>query len=270
VLLIIYGPHGLQIFTAQHLAGKHNKHLQDKLLLFSDEAVWGGDREAERILKGIVTERAMFIEPKGVDGFQWPNRLSLYISANPGWVVPASCDERRYAVNNVSEKWKQNKEYFRPLFAQVNGDGPAAMLYDLLRMDLADWHPRENVPQTRALLEQKMESLNGLEQWYLGLLNTGELPYAEKNNPRLVRSSYLFDDAKQLLKNRYINETNLGLFLGDMGCENHHNAKFRGWIFPPLPEARQRWNTRIGGEWNWLTPNLADWGVAAGIMDKLI
>ena len=236
------------------------------MFLFSDEAIWGGDREAERILKGIVTERGIFIEPKGVDGFSWPNRLSLYISANPGWFVPASHDERRYAVNNVSEHQKQKREYFRPLFAQVEGDGPAAMLYDLLRMDLGDWHPRENVPQTKALIEQKMESLNGLEQWWLGLLNTGELPGAEEQNPRLVRSSRLFDDAKQLFKNRYITETGLGIFLRDMGCENHHNAKFRGWIFPPLPEARQRWTVRIGGEWDWLAPDLRDWNDKVSIL----
>ena len=88
-----------------------NAHLQNKLFLFLDEAIWAGDKDAERVLKGITTEKWMMIEPKGVDAFQWPNRLGLLISGNAKWIVPASHDERRYAVNKVNEKWKQDKTY---------------------------------------------------------------------------------------------------------------------------------------------------------------
>jgi hypothetical protein len=35
-------------------------------------------------------------------------------------IVPASHDERRYAVNAISEKWKKNPTYFGPLFEEVN------------------------------------------------------------------------------------------------------------------------------------------------------
>jgi hypothetical protein len=76
--------------------------LQDKLFMFADEAFWAGDKTSERTLKGLVTERVMMIEPKGVNAFQWPNRLALYMAANEGWVVPASHDERRYAISGVS------------------------------------------------------------------------------------------------------------------------------------------------------------------------
>jgi hypothetical protein len=128
--MIIFGEHGLQIFDPAHLTGKHNQHLQNKLFLFADEAFWAGDRTAERTLKGVVTEKRMMIEPKGVNAFPWPNRLSIYMAANADWVVPASHDERRYAVGNVNERWKQNEDYFIPLFAEIKAGGAAAMLYD--------------------------------------------------------------------------------------------------------------------------------------------
>jgi hypothetical protein len=96
----------------------------------------------------------MMIEPKGVNAFPWPNRLSIYMAANADWVVPASHDERRYAVGNVNERWKQNEDYFVPLFAEIKAGGAAAMLWDLLKLDLGNWHPRK-VPRTKALLEQK-------------------------------------------------------------------------------------------------------------------
>jgi Family of unknown function (DUF5906) len=155
IQMLIYGSHGLQIYSTDHLIGKHNQHLQNKLFLFLDEALWGGDKQAERVLKGLTTEKWMFIEPKNVNAFQWPNRLTMFMSGNDKWIVPASHDERRYAVNKVNEKWKQNKSYFGPLFEEINGGGAGAMLYDLLQLDLDGWHPRDNVPQTKALLDQK-------------------------------------------------------------------------------------------------------------------
>jgi Family of unknown function (DUF5906) len=136
VLMLIFGQHALQIFSSDHLCGKHNAHLQNKLFLFLDEAVWAGDKDAERVLKGITTEKWMMIEPKGINAFQWINRLGLYMSGNDKWIVPASHDERRYAVNRINERWKQNPDYFGPLFEEINNGGPQAMLYDMLRMDL--------------------------------------------------------------------------------------------------------------------------------------
>jgi hypothetical protein len=258
--MLIYGPHGLQIYSTEHLTGKHNQHLQNKLFLYLDEALWGGDRQAERVLKGLVTEKSMLIEPKNINAFPWPNRLGIYMSGNDKWIVPASHDERRYAVNKVSERWKQNKGYFAPLFEEINNGGAAAMLYDMLQMDLEGWHPRENVPQTKALLDQKMLGLGGLELWYVHLLNVGELPQPDKKNPRFVISKNLLEAAKNHnARNKYTTAEELAGFLKEMGCTHKSNGKNWGWIFPPLPAAREAWQCRAGGDWEWLTPDIGDW-----------
>jgi Family of unknown function (DUF5906) len=258
--MLIYGPHGLQIYSTEHLTGKHNQHLQNKLFLYLDEALWGGDRQAERVLKGLVTEKSMLIEPKNINAFPWPNRLGIYMSGNDKWIVPASHDERRYAVNKVSERWKQNKGYFAPLFEEINNGGAAAMLYDMLQMDLEGWHPRENVPQTKALLDQKMLGLGGLELWYVHLLNVGELPRPDKKNPRFVISKNLLEAAKNHnARNKYTTAEELAGFLKEMGCAHKSNGKNWGWIFPPLPAAREAWQCRAGGDWEWLTPDIGDW-----------
>jgi hypothetical protein len=166
-MLLVFGPHGLEIHNPQHLTGKHNKHLQNRLLLCADEAMWAGDKQAERVLKGMVTERTLMIEPKGIDGFNWPNRLGVIQSTNEKWVVPASWDERRYAVFEVNPIYLQKREYFDPLFREIDDGGAAAMLYDLLRLDLDGWHPRYDIPQTQALFDQKVQSLDGLDKWWL-------------------------------------------------------------------------------------------------------
>jgi hypothetical protein len=258
----IFGDHALQIFSAEHLSGKHNQHLQNKLFLFADEAFWAGDRKNEPVLKGLVTEPVIMIEPKNINAFQWKNRLAVLLAGNDKWVVPASHDERRYAVGRVSERWKQNKQYFAPLFAEIDGGGAAAMLWDLRRLDLEGWHPRDAIPQTSALVEQKMFSLNGLEQWWVEKLSSGELPKGPSSkNPRYVLSKQLLEDAKaHNLRNRYLTETEFGLFLREHGCEHKSNGKAWGWIFPPLCEAREAFRAAAGGEWQWLEPDLTEWG----------
>jgi hypothetical protein len=216
------------------------------------------------VLKGLVIEKSMLIEPKNINAFPWPNRLAIYMSGNDKWIVPASHDERRYAVNKVSERWKQNKSYFGPLFEEINNGGAGAMLYDMLALDLEGWHPRENVPQTKALLDQKMLGIGGLELWYVHLLNVGELPSPDKKNLRFVISKNLLEAAKNHnARNKYTTSEELAGFLKEMGCTHKSNGKNWGWIFLPLSEAREAWRARAGGDWEWLTPGIADWGEPA-------
>lgn len=49
---------------------------------------------------------------------------------------------------------------------RVKAGGLEAMLYDLVRFDLGDWHPRQ-VYETDALREQKEQSLPPLEEWFV-------------------------------------------------------------------------------------------------------
>jgi hypothetical protein len=102
-----FGEHGVHIFQQSHLTGKFNGHLRSCLLLFADEAFWAGDKKGEGVLKGLITERALVIEQKGVDPIQCPNRVKVIMAANAKWVVPASCDERRFAVFDVSNRYAQ-------------------------------------------------------------------------------------------------------------------------------------------------------------------
>jgi len=259
-VLEAFGPHGLQIYSRDHLTGKHNKHLQNRLLLCADEAVWAGDKEAERVLKGLVTERTMTVEPKGIDAFTWRNRLGIIHSTNERWVVPATDDERRYAVFDVDPVHMQDKAYFDPLFEEIDNGGAAAMLYDLLRLDLEGWHPRHDIPQTEALLEQKMASLEGLDQWWLSKLSTAETPAPEKDNPRWVLAKRLYEEAKNHnARNKFITDTEFGLYLGKVGCGHKSTGKAWGWIFPPIDEARKAWEIRMNGKWEWLRPDVKEW-----------
>ena len=89
MLIRIFRDHHLHITNGKHLVGNFNAHLLDALFLFLDEAYWAGDKQGEGVLKALITERTLMIEPKGVDSFQMPNRLKILMASNNDWVVPS-------------------------------------------------------------------------------------------------------------------------------------------------------------------------------------
>jgi hypothetical protein len=186
-LVHIFGQHATHISSVRHLTGHHNAHLRDACLLFADEAYWPGDKSGEGALKRLITEPTLLIEPKFVDAMTVPNMLHVVMASNDDWVVPAGESERRYAVFQVSEHKRQDQTWFKPLYEQLTDGGYAAMLHDLLRHDLGDWHPRK-VPMTDALRGQQIASLRPLDAWIIELLEDGVLPNNTKACPERTPS----------------------------------------------------------------------------------
>jgi hypothetical protein len=70
---------------------------------------------------------------------------------------------------------------------------------------------------------------------------------------------YLLEDCRQFSpRNRFVEETEFGLFLKKRGCANKSTGLRRGWVFPPLAECRAAWEAEAGA-WEWLEPGLEDW-----------
>ncbi|WP_439684887.1 bifunctional DNA primase/polymerase [Cupriavidus oxalaticus] len=171
------GASGLHISSPGHLVGRFNSHLQNCVCLFADEAFWAGDKAGEAVLKQLVTEPTLTYEGKGRDAVMGKNHVHIVMASNNDWVVPAGMDgERRFAVFNVSERRRGDREFFLALNRQLDEGGLAGLLHDMLARDIRDWHPRDSVPQTEALAEQIERSQSPEESWWDGLLDTGKLP----------------------------------------------------------------------------------------------
>ena len=255
----MFGAHGLHVANSKHLVGAFNAHLRNCLLLYADEAFWAGDKQGESTLKALITEATLTIEQKGIDAVQWHNRIHLIMTANAEWVVPASHDERRYAVFNVSEKHMGDENYFRALYAEIENGGLEAMLHDLKNVELGKWHPR-HIVKTKALVEQKMQSMLPLQEWWESMLQDGSVPAAGKEAPDVAMAVYLLNHAREYApKARDLNATRLGRFLADHGCIKLHRATGNAWRFPELSKARSMWEQRYQG-WSWETESKS-WAV---------
>jgi len=172
IMLVIFGRHGLHITQPKHLIGNFNSHLRTALFLFADECHWPGDKSAEGVLKGLITEPSIAVEMKGRDVFTAPNRIKLGMASNNDWIVPAGADERRYCVIDVSTERAQDHAYFGALNNWIDGDGASIFLDHLLTRDLSGFNVRA-VPKTAALDRQKIEGMSPLDRCILEALDTG-------------------------------------------------------------------------------------------------
>jgi len=184
-LVALAGRHGLQTSSPSHLTGRFNSHLMDVVMLFADEAVRPSDKDAVNAIKALITERDMAYEAKGRDVKRGTNRAHIMMASNDDWFVSAgSTDgERRFFVSRVSDCRRGDMAFFSALKTQLYGPqetpgpwempGLQAMMHDLMTLDLGDWTPRGNIPNTEALVEQKLRNMDIIEQWWFNMLDSG-------------------------------------------------------------------------------------------------
>lgn len=241
----IFGAHGLHVSNHKHVTGNFNSHLLQCALLYSDEAMWPGNKSDDGTIKRMVTEPTLWIEPKGFDSFEVKNHLGIIMTGNEDWQVQATGDERRYASFKVSEKYRGNFDYFQKLFAQMDDEGGLpAMLHDLLAMELGDWHPRSDVPQTDSLAEQQVLSLPPLESWWNDILYHGALPGDLRGTGQVLFSDLKADVAKRR-QLQDVSNFKLAKFLDEYGKRGRTpGTRLSMFAFSTLYSVRRKWNRK--------------------------
>lgn len=148
------------------LTASFNAHLAAKVWVCADEAFFAGDPRVFGQLQSMITSEELLLHPKGIDRYKIDNCMHLLIVSNHDWVVRASKEARRYFVLEVGKDHQRDFTYFNAITRQMDHEGgTAAMLYDLLHMDLSDFNPME-FPNTPFLQEQKEHSRSPHEQWH--------------------------------------------------------------------------------------------------------
>ncbi|MFG1364115.1 DUF5906 domain-containing protein [Xanthobacter versatilis] len=275
-LKLLAGMHGKQVAQAEHFVGRFNEHLMDCILLFVDEGYWAGDKKAEGALKNLITEPVLSFEPKGRPIVSGPNMLHVVIAANEDWIVPASADERRFAVFEADSDARKALpvDFFAALDAEMRNGGLAAMLHDLLAVDLGGWHPRSAVPNTAALVEQKVQAFrrDPLSFWWFRTLEAGAWdPKMGVDSPKAKAASWAEAsmDVDSLGKEQMVADVGavakgmgrpgqfskkaVATFLKSVGVEVDAKDKkgMRVWRVPVLADARHAFEVYVGGAIDW-------------------
>jgi len=258
----IMGSHFLHIASQKKITGSFNNHLKDALLVFVDEGIWAGDKTAEGVLKGLITEDTIMVEPKGKDAFPVRNHMRLIVASNNDWVIPAGKEERRFFVLDVSDSHMQDSGYFEPIFQQMDNGGREAMLYDLLEMDIAGYDLKK-FPRTAALMDQIIKSMSPIEKFWYTRLMEGSLSSDYSEWQESIECKPLYDEYKDFgsaIGERYkLTSSEFGKGLKKLcpskdkkrRSADHGGGRPYYHVFPPLDECRKHFEdlVRIPIDW---------------------
>jgi hypothetical protein len=269
------------ITKKEHLFGRFNSHFARSLFVLLEEVFWGGDREAESILKELITGEHQLLEQKGIDAVEVENHLHIWISSNAEWTVPATGDERRFTVfethtmwandDSKSAEWQAAKSaFFAAVDAQMKVGGLAGMLHDLQRIARPAWIDLRNPPSTPWLAEQIEHTMEVAPDWLRRVIEDGAvrtrdpdgtwrayplLPTAMDGSPYGGGRTRLDQDIVRDAM-RYFAKTHpkkppgdigFGRFLGKYGIKAERQTKgdrLYDYEFPPLSELRKAFRTK--------------------------
>lgn len=266
----IFGQHAVKLEKCEQITGRFTAHLGKAILVQVEEAVWAGDKAGEGALKHLITSPDMMIERKGIDATAMPNFARLLFTSNEGWVVPASADERRFFVLDVSPGRIGDRAYFEALAAEMEGAGPAALLHALHSEDLTGFDVR-TAPRTAALRDQIERSEKPVVAWWRECLargHIGAVPFAEPPEWReVVPKEHLSESFRGFWRahnfGSHILQPNLlardlkdwlpgGALTDGPRLRTGGGGRETTYRLPPLDECRRAFEAKLGGpcEWN--------------------
>lgn len=273
--------HYITVASQEQMVGKFNQHQEKCLLLHMQEGFWAGNKQAEGMLKYLITSTSVMIEPKGMNAFPIKSVLRLFISSNEKWVVPATADERRFFALKVSERRRNDHAYFEALRAEMMGDGPAGLLHFLKNLDISRFQVRA-VPDTQALGEQKLQGLKNVERWWHEVLQEGFIEGTQRNQTEVeftnsfwlrnriqIEKTELRDNyARWMRTRRYdgeeVGEVEFTKRLTDLMPSlattrpNSKGTRVRMFSIVPLQDARTEFETAIGSVVDWPEDQVAE------------
>jgi hypothetical protein len=260
----LLGSHYVMVANLRYLTGNFNAHLENLILLALNEAFWSGDKRSEGVLKDAITGKTHIIERKNKEAYTVPNLLRVVIMGNEDWLVPASDDERRYAVFEFNEQRKTDTKFFDSLHKGMRDGGLELLLNHLNSMDLSDFD-MNTAPKTMGLLEQKLSSLPPFEQWWMDCLTEGRIVCSNHDD------EWPIDISRNEFRNafrRYCNERNIRgwipddrsigkIFkkclpsLDDTGRRMEEGVRERFYKLPVLEICRQEYEKKMGHDITW-------------------
>lgn len=250
----IFGRHAMHISNREHLTGKFNGHLGLCCFLFADEAYYPGDKQVEGVLRQLITEEQIPIEGKGLPVIISKNSLHIAMATNNDWVIPATSDDRRFFINKVEDTYAKGQMkdlrrnlYFSRIATEMEQGGRAAMLYDLLHMELSDWAPYKEIPETEELKTQIVLSRSKLAATMFEIIDDGIFPGIFSNEMWAIGATELFEYMEKLEPLlRQTSSVRKSRILKDLGTYKIRVAKGMVYIFPPLADTRRAWEIKYG------------------------
>lgn len=261
----LLGRHFLVADDSRYLLGNFNSHLEANLFFVLDEASWAGDKRAEGKLKGLITGTEHIIERKGAEPYTVDNLTRVAIIGNEKWLVPATVEERRFAVFNVGTGRKQDREFFTAMRVGMEQGGYPHLLRFLMDFDLSAVDVNA-APTTQGLIDQKHATLEPVQEWWLDCLSSNSLAGSEWDGalPAMIPTNRMREAFERWARGRNIRQRLPGrnemLRLLTQIAPSLVKVKARpedpedstySFKNPGIEQLRMDWDAYIGGQNDW-------------------
>lgn len=176
VLAYIMGEEYTHKPNAEDIANKFNDYIERKLLIIVEEAHMQGRREMMDVLKPLVTNERVEVQPKGGKKRMIFNWTRWIFFTNHKDAFPVDLSNRRYAIFYTRQQSKEDlngmgmgPDYFARLWSWFKeGGGAAAIAHYLKTMEIpAEFNPLGamiNAPVTSSTGDAIIESMGSVEQ----------------------------------------------------------------------------------------------------------
>jgi len=242
--------------------GQFNAALERHFVVCMDEALFAGDKKSLDKLKSLITEPTCRIEQKHQPSRTINSYHRLFAASNHDHFAHVDKDDRRFLFIRLSSVHKQDQIYFDGVNdALDNDDAIAAMMYDLVNLDLTGFNVRKR-PITEEHLSQRLQSLGGFERYWYEVLQSGFLSsFKDWAKPEFISSSSLINKYKEYDKNagRFnpIQQQQISSTLKIMcpsaipARKKILNSQERGYDLPNIDIARKEFELMLGTHLEW-------------------
>lgn len=187
---------GLQVGKLEDLTQTHNTHVRGKLIVNCNEATNEPAIRDVNILKGLITETDLIINPKGVNQYTVSNFSRLMITSNYSACMRLDKDDRRYMCLEISDSKKNNDEYFAPLIDGLKNEKTQADFFNYLaNYDISDFK-HQRPPLTKMKREMIGNSVSNIVSYVLDVCDNSviNVEYEEEKDEILPSSKDFYDD----------------------------------------------------------------------------
>jgi hypothetical protein len=122
----------------------------------------------------MISEPTIRVEQKYQPSRTIDSFHRFFAASNSDHFANIPVDDRRFVFIRVSDRRQQDLAYFDTLHKAINTPSIiSAFVYDLFALDLTNFNVRQR-PITNEHLNQRLQSLDGFERFWLEVLETGK------------------------------------------------------------------------------------------------
>jgi len=168
-MIPIYGELNCATIKSRHLTSDFNGWAEGKQFIIGDEITLDDKRHTSGDLKSMLTSRTVRINRKGIESYEVPDCANYYFTSNDPVAIVLDQGERRTFVIHAPEI-PVGDEYGRKFMAWMRNGGAAHVAYYLINeLDMGDFSPTAEPPDTEAKLDLIANSRSEVDTWAVAL-----------------------------------------------------------------------------------------------------